>query len=334
MDLPPVEDVLPERCVLLHQVFRQVPGIYFRRAEADGAPVMIMALGERVAAVPLRSLQREFGIPNDSPDGMMLRLIAESLDFVSVLQSGDLLPTEVLSGKASWEPDVSAHDIVARRLKWQLLNWLDGNAAQASASRGLRNLDSDPAMRQRVQHAFIKAAETLGLENAACLIGMVESLASELSYIETLRDHLLRPVQALLVRTENLAQAGRGDGQRGETITQVHRLTSIAAKKMAGQFDAVDAQSNEVMSALRNLESHQIFIRSIRDLLYRSQRAWTPVLKLWDDLDPDVPHAVWQLIAKTYRFLAPRYMSVQEWHANQNGRPRGSDVKQASAMSW
>lgn len=334
MDLPPGEDVSPERCALSHQVFRQAPGIYFRRAEADGTPVMIISLGERVAAVPLRSLQREFAIADYSADGMMLRLIAESLDFVSALQIGDLLPTEVLSGKASWQPDASARDIVARRLKWQLLNWLDGEAAQASASQGLRNLDSDPAMRQKIQQAFVKAAEALGLESAACLIGMVESLADELSYIETLREHLLRPAQALLARTERLAQVGRGDGQRAETITQVHRLTTIATKKLVGQFDAVDAQSGEVMSALRNLESHQIFIRSIRDLLYRSQRAWSPILKLWEDVDPDIPHAIWQLIAKTYQFLAPRYMSVQEWHANQTGRQRRSGMKQASAMSW
>ena len=76
----------------------------FRRAEADDTPVMVMSLGERTAAVPLRALQRELGIADDSPDGRMLGLIAQSLDFVAGLQIGDPLPAEVLDGRASWTP--------------------------------------------------------------------------------------------------------------------------------------------------------------------------------------------------------------------------------------
>ena len=69
---------------------------------------MVVKLGERDAAIPLRSLQREFGIPDDSDDGRMLGLIAQSLDFVTGVQIGDALPTEVLTGQASWEPDACA----------------------------------------------------------------------------------------------------------------------------------------------------------------------------------------------------------------------------------
>ena len=35
----------------------------------------------------------------------MLALIAQALDFVAGLHIGDKLPTEVLSGEASWEPE-------------------------------------------------------------------------------------------------------------------------------------------------------------------------------------------------------------------------------------
>jgi hypothetical protein len=334
MDRPADQELLPDRCMLEHQVFRQMTDVYFRRAEADGTPVMVMALGERIAAVPLRSLQREFSIPDDSADGMMLRLIAESLDYVNALHVGDLLPTEVLTGEASWEPDPSARDVVARRLRWQLLNWLDGEAAQASALRGLRGLDSDPAMRLKVQQSFDKAATALGLDSAAEVVNMVENLAGELSYIETLREQLMRPVNALHARTDKLAQGGRGDGQRAQTITQVHRLTAMATRQLAARFDAVDSQSGEVMAALRNMESHQVFIRSNRDLLYRSHRAWAPLLKLWAENDPDAPETLWPLIMKTYQFLAPRFMSVQEWHASHGGRGRKSSKKLTSAMAW
>ena len=69
---------------------------------------MVVLLGEREAALPLRALQREFDIADESEDGRMLALIAASLDFVTSLRLGDALPAEVLSGEASWEPTPAA----------------------------------------------------------------------------------------------------------------------------------------------------------------------------------------------------------------------------------
>src|SRR5262245_38632297 len=94
-----------DRCVLQHRVFTSFGDPAFRRSKTDGTPAMVVQLGEKEAAIPLRSLQREFAIPDDSDDGRMLGLIAQSLDFVAGLRIGDALPAEVLSGQASWEPD-------------------------------------------------------------------------------------------------------------------------------------------------------------------------------------------------------------------------------------
>ena len=76
-----------DHCTLTHPVFTSFGEPLFRRSETDGAPVMVVKLGERDAAIPLRSLQREFGIPDDSDDGRMLGLIAQSLDFVTGCRS-------------------------------------------------------------------------------------------------------------------------------------------------------------------------------------------------------------------------------------------------------
>jgi hypothetical protein len=112
-----------DHCTLAHPVFTSFGEPLFRRSEADGAPVMVVKLGERDAAIPLRSLQREFAIPDDSDDGRMLGLIAQSLDFVTGLQIGDALPAEVLTGQASWEPDAVHLQIAQARLQWQLVAW-------------------------------------------------------------------------------------------------------------------------------------------------------------------------------------------------------------------
>jgi hypothetical protein len=98
-------------------------------------------------------------------------------------------------------------------------------------------------------------------------------------------------------------------------ITQVRRLSAAGLQRIAGHFNEVDAQSQEVVSALRNLDSQRNLIRSSRDRLYRLSRAWEPTLHDWAQSDLLTDVAQWHLIDRTYRFLAPRYMPVQEWQA-------------------
>lgn len=331
-----IDPAQPDRCLLGHAMFGVLGDILFRRAESDGTPVMVVSLGDREAAVPLRALQREFGIEDDSPDGRMLGMIAESLDYVSGLHLGDRLPGEVLDGSASWEPEPRHRALVEERLRMQLLAWLDPTSAAAEGRRtgAAQLLDQDAGMRQRVQAAFEQAARELELPNAQAVIALVENLASELAYIEALRDGLLRRVQLMARRVSQASGRFRGDGARLESLTQVHRLGEIALRQIASRFDEVDAQTGEVMAALRNIESQQAFIRSNRDLLYRSLRGWEPILADWEALETLLDETFWALIGRTYHFLAPRYMPVQEWQAQSNGRARRRSAKPGSAMTW
>ena len=172
----------PELCALEHRVFHTLTDVLFRRAEADDTPVMVMSLGERTAAVPLRALQRELGIAEDSPDGRMLGLIAQSLDFVTGLQLGDPLPTEVLDGRASWTPGRRPSRRGGARLRLQLAAWLRPEAAGVVMpdAGSLRRLDEDPAMRQQINAAMEQAARDLGLADRGEVVRLLETLAEEL----------------------------------------------------------------------------------------------------------------------------------------------------------
>ncbi len=302
-------------CVLTHPLFTTFKEPLFRRAETDGAPVMVVMLGEREAAVPLRSLQREFGIPDDSDDGRMLALIAQSLDFVSGLRIGDTLPAEVWSVQASWEPDEMHLKIANARLQWQLVVWLSsgtgGDAPNLDAD-GLMQVADDPARKQQVQQAFTKAAEALGLPSREAVVQLVEELAQELAYIEALRDRLLRRVKAMMEKLNRMAQAYRGDGSHLETLTQVRRLTAAAVQHIARRFEELDAQTGEVMAALKNAESQRAFIRSNRDWLYRTQRAWEALLAEWDVAGSSFDEGMMLLLNRSYQFLALRFMPVTE----------------------
>jgi hypothetical protein len=324
-------------CLLEHRVFSRFGDPLFRRAETDGTPVMVVLLGEREAALPLRALQREFDIPDDSADGRMLALIAASLDFVNCLRIGDALPAEVLTGDASWEPSRQHLRLANARLQLQLAAWLRAGSKEDHAAldpQALLTAADDPALRQQVQEAFGRVAEELKLPTSEAVVPMVESLAQELAYVEALRERLLQPVQSMAAKLARLAQGWRGDGKQLETLTQVRRLTGVALRGIGGRFEELDAQTAEVLSVLRNLESQKTFIRSNRDWLYRTQRAWQPLLLEWEDVGPTFDGRARTALDHSYRFLAPRFMPVTEWISVTRPGAGGKQKVQERGMVW
>ena len=295
---------------------------------------MVVPLGEREAVLPIVAVQREFGITLDSDDGRMLAMIAASLDFVSALRVGDPLPSEVLSGAASWTPDPEHLRIATARLHLQLIDWLspDGGNRPELDAISLLAVAEDPRLREQVQDALIQAAATLGLESAADVVQRIEQLGGELAYIEALRDRLLRRGRAMAAKVERLSRGWRGGATQIETLGQVKRLSGIALRQLAARFQELDRQTGEVMAALRNVEGQQAVIRAHRDWLYRSQRAWEPILAEWDAAG-EVDEGTLALLNRTYRFLAPRFMPVTEWISVLNPS-RTAVVNRSPRMIW
>jgi hypothetical protein len=317
--MEPSRATTPDRCQLRHRVFGRFADAMFRRAEADDTPVMVVLLGEREAVLPLRSLQHEFGIADESEDGRMLALIAASLDFVTSLRLGDPLPAEVLTGDASWEPSQQHLRLAHARLQLQLATWLYPGSRVDQAG-----LDS---------RALLAAADELKLASSDAVVPLVESLAQELAYVEALRERLLQPIQSMAVKLARLAQGWRGDAAQVETLTQVRRLTAVALRRIGGRFDELDAQTGEVLAALRNIDSQRTFIRGSRDWLYRTQRAWQPLLLEWEQVGFTLDDMARGAIEHSYRFLAPRFMPVTEWMAASRAGVKAQS-KQSRRMVW
>ena len=325
----------PNRCVLRHRLFSRFGEPLFRRAETDGTPVMVVLLGEREAALPLRALQREFNIPDESEDGRMLGLIAAALDFVTTLRLGDPLPPEVLSGEASWEPDLQHRQLGLARLRLNLVAGLD--PADAPDHAHLEPVEliaaaDDPALRPRLREAYRRAAEELKVPDPE-VPQMLDSLAQELAYVEALRERLLAPVQGVSLKLARLAQGWRGDQAALEKLVQVRRLNGTAVRRIGGRFEELDAQTGEVMAALRNLESQRTFIRSNRDWLYRTVRAWQPLLLEWETVGSVYDQRARAVLEQTYHFLAPRFMPVTEWLTVSNPTARKQKA-QERGMIW
>lgn len=320
-------DASRERCTLEHPLFHKLGDIVFRPAETDGTPVMIVPLGRGTAALTLKSLQAELKIEKASPDGQMLALVARSLDFVADLRMGDGLPVEVLDGAASWQPSALHQQLAASRLKLQLLSELDDNGLGTDASgwskaepQAVLAAAADPSMRLRLQGAYIEVAARLSLPDGAAAARLVEDTAHELGYVEALRDRLLRRVSRLMERVRLLIGGVTHNLSGLELVSRVRRLTGIAIAKISVRFTALAAETAIVLDTLRDLAPRRSAIRQHRDWLYCSLRAWEPILAAWEAAGVDWSDGTWPLLGRTYRFLAPRFMPMQEWQLTARGK--------------
>ena len=336
VSLQPVRSEAPlNRCTLEHPLFSRLGDVLFRPAEADGAPSLVMQLGRGRAALPLRSLQAELGIVNASPDGRMLALIARSLDFVADLRLDELLPVEVLGGAASWQPSAAHQQLAASRMKLQLISQLSDHHPinwNKAEPRAVLAAAAGPGMRLRLQAAYVEVAARLGLTDPTAAVRLAEAAAYELGFVEALRDRLLRRVLRLMERVRHLASGLANNLSGLELLSRVKRLTSIAIERISAHFTDLDCQTDVVLDTLRLLEIRRGVIRQHRDWLYCSLRGWEPILAAWEAASFDWSEGTWPLLGRTYRFLAPRFMPMQEWQlAN---RSKLQDAALGARMVW
>ncbi|MDO9709482.1 hypothetical protein [Paracraurococcus lichenis] len=322
-------------CTLEHPVFRRFPGIGFRRSPLDGEVVMVVPMAEREAVLPLKGIQQEFGIAEDSPDGRMLALVAESLGYVTALHPGDPLPAEVVNGAASWSPEGAHRRRAQVRLRIALLGWQDPEAAQR-AMRDIESggrLDSDPELRTAIQNASRKAVNELGCAGPDEVIACLDRLAEDFAYVEALRDRLLVRVQRLIARAQRIgATLHRSDTVRSDAIRRITRMAETALEELSARFRKLDGVYTEIIPLLREPETRLAFVQENRDALYRTLMGWEPILGEWDGVR-EGDDLLWQAVGNTYQFLARRYLAVAEW-------PPFGVLRQAlsrgreSAMRW
>ena len=324
----------PERCELRHKLFSTLNNVRFRRSATDGVPMMALQLGEREAVLPLESLRREFDIGADTADGRMLDLIGSALDFVSCLEPGDALPPEVRTGEASWKPSPNHFRLAATRLRLDLVSWLSPASRWSKAGRdelSLLRLADDPALHEEVRIASAVVAIRIEQPDANAVMQLIEELSQELAYIDALRERLQDRVVHLCRRLGRLRRDRGRTPVSFDTLAQVHRLAIAAAKQILNRFDEIDAQTGEVGSLLRNVENQRSFIRSNRDWLYRTQRAWQPILDHWAKAGDMPAGELGSLLAATYQFLAQRSLPGTQW---QRARVVRRTIPADARMTW
>ncbi len=298
--------------VFEHKVFN-VEGCLFE-AEAD-AQKFLMPLGEDMAAISLASLRREFDLGDGSVDAKLLDIVAKSLKYVKQIRPNDSIPREILDGTASWSVE-DRHRAAARdRLRSQMITLFSGREGEVIGLDQIEKLAEDPKFKKQLQETFAMIAEKLGLgrERKQEVINKIEQLGQELSYIEGLRERF-QTVTDIARKVNRLSKLYDDAAMINDELGRVKALLQVARSEFGAIFDAVDAQTREILTVLRSFDLYVQHIRDARDDLHHRFMDWDETIEQWQaEAAMERSDEVELLIKQTYRFLAMKFTRTQKW---------------------
>ncbi len=288
-----------------------VPGAVFAKAN-DGLPSLRVKIGDLEASLPIPTVTASFEISGH--DRELLNLVSKGLKYAREIRPGDSIPSEVLDGSASWAIDERHTEIARKRLTVQLVSWFNGRETEIKDSDHLLRLADDPTVKERVNDAFRKAAESLGLPptDKDGVLKRIEILVRELAYVEALRERfgkLFRYDQTL----NSLQAYFRGDPGTTDAIMRIKALLRAPLKRFQSIFEQVDAMTAEVLSALKNVSSQIEFIRKSRDELWDHYMTWQDLLEEAGAITIERSSACEMLVRKTYQLVASKYPQEVTW---------------------
>jgi len=300
------------RLVLRHPAFRRFIDPHFRMSETERCPVFVRKVDGREATLPLHLLLRELGIPADDEDARQLELVALALNFITGIRIGDPIPSEVLTGEASWTGDAVHQDLAVTRINLFILAWVAGSTAERMNRGMLDSVLGGRSVEAELSLGLAKLAGHLGIAQSSLIVRMAE-LAAELAHIEALREWLLRGAIRMAKVLTRVSLGFTGDSSHMDTLVQIRRLCAKAIAEMRVEFAGVDRLLADPPTALRDCGTVIEAMRRRRDCLYCRWRAWEPFTREWGTIEVRQNARTLPLANETYKFLAPRYMTASEW---------------------
>jgi hypothetical protein len=308
----------PQICCLSHAGFRMLGEPIFRLSEGTRIPSMVVQLDSQEAVLPLQSVAREFRIDPAGADGQMLSLIEQALEFVVSLKLGDKLPSELNGGAASWDPDAQDRRVADSRVRHNLVRCIFARLGKTVTIAGgaIPGWDADPKNQMLIQEAIVGAAAELDGADDIEVAERVASISGEMAYIEAMRRPLSRGIASLREKLLRIADGTVPISQQ-ETVKQVQMLARTGIKEITNRFDEVDVRLDDFLGVLRDTPTAIVGLRRQRDWLFRTNRAWNAVFTDWSNAPRHFDEFLLKVIERTYVFLAPRFMSYQDWTANE-----------------
>jgi hypothetical protein len=317
----------PEVCQLVHPGFRMLGEPFFRLSAGLKVPSMVVQLESQEAVLPLRSVAREFSLDPESPDGQMLQLIEQALNYVAVLRCGDKLPSELYGGQASWEPSRQDQRNADSRVRQNLVRCVLARTGDTATIKGgdAPGWEEEPSNRALLKKAITGAASLIEGTNEEEITTRVGTLSEEMAYIECMRRLLYLGISGLCDKLLRI-DLGPIPVSRQETVKQVQTLGRRGLAEIALRFDAVDAGLDDILAMVRDPPPAIASLRDQRNWMFRTNHAWSAVFADWANAPRHFDDFLWKVVERTYFFLAPRFMSVQEWSIR-DGQAKQEDAR-------
>ena len=292
-----------------HHVFKS-PGARFVLRGQKKVPTFCVDMGELEGLVDIAVLRKEFRIMPDSPDGKLIELAVAGLRYVPDIKPQDAIPSEILTGKASWSINAKHKQLAEQRLQIQLLSWVSGKETLITDPSEIELFLGQIENREKLRTAFRNAAVALGREasDTEFVVKQLELLARELAYIEALRDRyaLIPKIDARLTA---LNKSYGSDRNAKLELGRVQALLRTGIAQYTAIFVEADAQTGEIIAALKSIGRQIKYIRKIRDDLHFLLMLWEPCLRSLPQWQATRSPSTDKAMTELYRFLAPRFSS-------------------------
>lgn len=318
-----------------HRVF-QTPGARFLLKGHEKLAIFRVDMGDLQGVIDIDDLRTEFGIDPSSMDARLINLAVDGLKYVPDIKPGDTIPTELLTGEASWSVSPKHKRLAEQRLQVQLLSWVSGKEILLTDPGEIAMFLEQIENREKLRTAFSDASKALGHESGdpEPVMKLLELLARELCYIEALRDRYSH-IPKIGAKMLELAKSYGNDRNAKMELNRVHALLLAGIEEYTAIFNEADAQTGEIVAAMKSLDRQVGYIRKIRDELHFLCMDWDPHiagLGRWQSRrTPETD----KLLSALYRYLAPKFTSGKSLlkHRGQNapGAAEGGRGKAAVA---
>ncbi len=297
-----------------HKALR-LAGAYFAKT-VDNVTAFHIQIGSLAAILPLAQVRREFIQDPESPDATLLDLVEDALNFVPRIRDGDSIPTELLSGAASWAVDDHHRERAKMHMTSVLAAWQGDSDLVVQDGPGLNTCVDDEETRAKVQSAAKDLAKRLeyGEDGAQRVISAVDQFADEIAYIVALTDRL-QQVKDIQKKIKKISAKCRENHTFNQELLRMDALISAPIQKMSNQINQIYAQIAEIFNVLKKFDTMVKFVRTTRDALRREFLLWDSMIEQWRKLDLSDTEDFEPICKQLYRFLAQNYLQAQRWSA-------------------
>jgi len=315
-----------------HRVF-QTPGARFLLKGTHHTPTFRVDMGDLDALIEIPVLKKEFNIMPDSHDGKLVDLAVAGLRYVPDIKPGDSIPSEILNGTASWTISPKHKKIAQQRLQVQLLSWVLGKEVLLTDPQEIEMFLDQLESREKLKVAFKDAAVALGHAptETEIIVRQLELLARELCYIEALRDRFAL-IPELGEKLSVLRKSCGNDRNGKIELNRIYALLQTGVNEYSAIFAEADAQTGEIIAALKSIDRQVTYIRQIRDDLHFLLMQWEPQIRNLVNWHKRRTPETDKLLSSLYRFLAPRFtagQSLLKKRSEKNQRPKQPNQRPA-----